>query len=250
LRLNRQIFVAAMALSLWLGRPSTSIAAPESQFFDAKGVKIHFLIEGTGEPVVLIHGLDSSARINWQMPGTIDALARDHQVIAVDLPGYGESDKPADPAAYGEQWVDDVILLLDRLNIRKAHIVGYSMGGMVALKLIAEHPERVISGTLGGAGWLRADSILQKIWAHMRSPGARSISELALTADQLKAIRTPVEILVGDRDPMKKLYVEPLESVRSDWRVIEIEGAGHLSCIVKKQFIDELEKWLDMNRQK
>jgi pimeloyl-ACP methyl ester carboxylesterase len=239
-----------MALSLWLGRPSTSIAAAESQFFDAKGVKIHFLIEGTGEPVVLIHGLDSSARINWQMPGTIDALARDHQVIAIDLPGYGESDKPDDPAAYGEQWIDDVILLLDHLNIRKAHIVGYSMGGMVALKLIAEHPERVISGTLGGAGWLREDSILQRIWTHMRSLGARSISELALTADQLKAIRTPVEILVGDRDPMKKLYVEPLESVRSDWRVIEIEGAGHLNCIVKKQFIDELEKWLDMNRQK
>lgn len=250
MRLNRRVFVAAMALSLWLGRPSSSIAAAESQFFDAKGVKIHFLIDGTGEPVVLIHGLDSSARVNWQMPGTIDALARDHQVIAIDLPGYGESDKPDDPAAYGEQWVDDVILLLDRLNIRKAHIVGYSMGGMVALKLIAEHPERVISGTLGGAGWLREDSILQKIWAHMRSPGARSISELALTADQLKAIRIPVEILVGDRDPMKKLYVEPLESVRSDWRVIEIEGAGHLNCIFKKQFIDEIEKWLDMNRQK
>ena len=250
MRLNIQIFVTAVALSLWLGRPSTSIAAAESQFFDAKGVKIHFLIEGTGEPVVLIHGLDSSARMNWQMPGTIDALARDHQVIAVDLPGYGESDKPADPAAYGEQWVDDVILLLDHLNIRKAHIVGYSMGGMVALKLIAEHPERVISGTLGGAGWLREDSILQRIWTHMRSTGARSISELALTADQLKAIQIPVEILVGDRDPMKKLYVEPLESVRSDWRVIEIEGAGHLNCIVKKQFIDELEKWLDMNRLK
>ena len=238
-----------MASSLWLGRSSTSIAAAESQFFDAKGVKIHFLIEGTGEPVVLIHGLDSSARINWQMPGTIDALAKDHQVIALDLPGYGESDKPDDPAAYGEQWIDDVILLLDRLDIRKAHIVGYSMGSMVALKLIAEHPERVISGTLGGAGWLREDSILQKIWTHMRSTGARSISELALTADQLKAIRIPVEILVGDRDPMKKLYVEPLESVRSDWRVIEIEGAGHLNCIVKKQFIDELEKWLDMNRR-
>ncbi len=250
MRLNRRIFVAAMALSLWLGRPATSMAEAESQFFDAKGVKIHFLIEGTGEPVVLIHGLDSSARINWQMPGTIDALARDHQVIAIDLPGYGESDKPDDPAAYGEQWIDDVILLLDHLNIRKAHIVGYSMGGMVALKLIAEHPERVISGTLGGAGWLREDSILQRIWTHMRSTGARSISELALTADQLKAIRTPVEILVGDRDPMKKLYVEPLESVRSDWQVIEIEGAGHLNCIVKKQFIDELEKWLDMNRLK
>jgi pimeloyl-ACP methyl ester carboxylesterase len=250
LRLKIQILVAAAALSLWLGRPSTSIAAIESQFFDAKGVKIHFLVEGAGEPVVLIHGLDSSARTNWQMPGTIDALAKDHQVIAVDLPGYGDSDKPADPAAYGEQWVDDVTLLLDHLKIRKAHMVGYSMGGMVALKLIAEHPERVISGTLGGMGWLREDTLLQKIWAHMRSLGARSISELALTPEQVKAIRVPVEILVGDRDPMKKLYVEPLESVRSDWRVIEIEGAGHLNCIVKKQFIDEIEKWLGINHQK
>lgn len=84
----------------------------------------------------------------------------------------------------------------------------------------------------------------------MRRLGPRSVSELALTPDELKAIRVPVEILVGDRDPMKKLYVEPLETVRSDWRVIEIEGAGHLNCIVKKQFIDELEKWLDMNRLK
>jgi len=232
------------------GQQNDVVRQQMAQFFDAKGVKIHFLIEGTGEPVVLIHGLDSNARVNWQMPGTIDALAKDHQVIAIDLPGYGESDKPADPAAYGEQWVDDVILLLNHLNIRKAHIVGYSMGGMVALKLIAEHPDRVISGTLGGAGWLREDSILQKIWTHMRTTGARSITELALTADQLKAIRIPVEILVGDRDPMKKLYVEPLESVRSDWRVIEIEGAGHLNCIFKKQFIDEIEKWLDMNRLK
>src|SRR5271163_4644595 len=131
------------------------MAAAESQFFDAKGVKVHYLIEGTGEPVVLIHGLDSSARMNWQMPGIIDALAVDHQVIALDLPGYGQPDKPAQPDAYGQGWVEDVILLLDHLKIRKAHIVGYSMGGMVALKLISEHPERVISGTLGGAGWLR-----------------------------------------------------------------------------------------------
>jgi pimeloyl-ACP methyl ester carboxylesterase len=227
---------------------SSSLAAPESQFFDAKGVRIHYLIEGTGEPVVLIHGLDSSARINWEVPGTIDALAKDHQVVALDLPGYGQSDKPSDPAAYGLQWVDDVILLLDHLKIQKAHIVGYSMGGMVALKLIAQHPDRVRSGTLGGMGWLREGSVLQKLWAHMRSVSARGVSELALSEDELKSIRAPVEVLVGDHDPMRKLYVVPLESVRSDWPVIEIQHAGHLNCIVKKQFIEEIEKWLDKNR--
>lgn len=52
------------------------------------------------------------------------------------------------------QWVEDIVLLLDRLNIGKVHIVGYSMGGIVALKFIAEHPDRVLSGILGGMGWL------------------------------------------------------------------------------------------------
>jgi len=224
------------------------MAAPESQFFDARGVRIHYLLEGTGDPVVLIHGLDSSAQMNWQLPGIIAALARHHQVIALDLPGYGQSDKPVEPEAYGQQWVEDVILLLDHLRIQKAHIVGYSMGGMVALKLIAEHPERVLSGTLGGMGWLREGSFLQKAWAHMGSISARGGADLALTEDELKAIRVPVLILVGDRDPMRRMYVVPLQAVRNDWQVIEIQGAGHLTCIVKKQFIDELEKWLDANR--
>jgi len=184
------------------------------------------------------------------MPGTIYALAKDHQVMALDLPGYGQSDKPAEPQAYGLQWVADVVLLLDHLKIQKAHIVGYSMGGMVALKLIAEHPDRVISGTLGGMGWLRDGGLLQKLWAHMRSVSARGASRLALTESELKAIRIPVIILLGDRDPMRGLYVAPLEKVRPDWNVFEIQGAGHLNCTFKKEFIERLEKWLDANRHK
>lgn len=250
LRWQKPLLVTVVVFASVLICRSSSRAAPESEFFDANGVKIQYLIEGTGEPVVLIHGLDSSARINWEMPGTIDALAKDHLVIALDLPGYGMSDKPVEASAYGRQWVEDVILLLDRLKIQQAHIVGYSMGGMVALKLIAEHPDRVLSGTLGGMGWLREGSFLQRIWAHMRSVSARGVSELALTEDELKSIRVPVEILVGDRDPMRELYVVPLQKVRSDWNVIEIQSAGHLNCIFKKQFIDEIEKWLDLNHRK
>lgn len=250
MRFQRYVLLTVLVLLWVFAYPSSSIASPVSLTFDANGVKIHYLIEGTGEPVVLIHGLDSSARINWQMPGTIDAIARDHQVIAPDLPGFGQSDKPVEAHAYGLQWVEDVIILLDHLNIRKAHIVGYSMGGMVALKLIAEHPDRVLSGTLGGMGWLPDGGFLQKVWAHMRSVSSRGVSELALTEQELKAIRIPVLILVGDRDPMRKLYVVPLQKVRNDWQVIEIQGAGHLNCIFKKQFIEEIEKWLVMNRQK
>jgi len=227
-------------------------AAPLSQFFDAKGVKLHYLIEGQGRPVVLIHGLNASAQTNWGMPGIIAALAKDHQVIALDLPGHGRSDKPAAPDAYGLQMAEDVILLLDHLKIPKAHIVGYSMGGMVAVKLMAMHPDRVVSAVIGGMGWLREGSPLQKSWERMpvregsRTPAAavHGLGKLAVSEPEIRAIRVPTIVLVGDRDPVLRLYVDPLRRVRSDWRVVEIAGAGHLNCIVKKQFVDEIVSWL------
>ena len=225
-------------------------AGPASQMFDAEGVRIHYLAQGTGEPVVLIHGLDSSAAINWELPGTLAEVARDHQAIALDLPGYGQSDKPGEDSAYGARWVEDVILLLDHLNIRKAHIVGYSMGGLVALKLIAAHPDRALSATLGGMGWMPEGGVLQKVWAHMQSPSARGVSQLALSEAEVKAIRVPTLIVVGDRDAVQKLYVAPLRALRKDWPVIEIQDAGHLDCIYKQQFKDAIVQWINTNRER
>jgi pimeloyl-ACP methyl ester carboxylesterase len=184
----KRLFVASLVL-LW---QEGAVGAVDSLMFNAGGVGIHYLVAGAGEPVVLIHGLYSSARINWQLPGTFSALAADHRVVALDLPGFGRSDKPATADAYGMQWVEDVALLLDHLNLAKAHVVGYSMGGIVALKFIAEHPERVLSGTLGGMGWLAEGSALQRIWGRMRDPAARGVAGLALSQDQLLAIRVPV----------------------------------------------------------
>jgi len=230
--------------------------ASSSRTFDAKGVLIHYLVQGNGEAVVLIHGLYSSAAINWEAPGIVAALARDHEVIALDLPGHGRSDKPDDPNAYGRQMMEDVVLLLDHLKLRRAHIVGYSMGGMVALKLVAEHPDRVVSAVLGGMGWLREGGGLQRLWEHLpMGPGrstpavcVTSIGELALSDASLRAITTPVIVVVGDRDPVRGLYVVPLQAVRRDWPVITIDGAGHLNCILKPQFKDEIVKWVDDHR--
>src|SRR5262245_58496605 len=120
-------FLTCFALFLFLAlAPPTTGASPSDQTFDSRGVKIHYIVSGKGQPVVLIHGLYSSARINWQMPGTIDLLSRNFQVIALDLPGHGQSDKPQDESAYGSELVEDIARLLDHLEIKKAHIVGYS----------------------------------------------------------------------------------------------------------------------------
>jgi len=240
------VFGAALALH------RLSAAPPVSRSFDANGVKIHFLTEGKGEPVVLIHGLYSSAEINWRLTGVMQELARDHQVIALDMPGHGRSDRPENDDAYGLRIVDDVLELMDHLQIKKAHIVGYSLGGMVAMKLLAQHPERAISGTIGGMGWFRAGSPLQRFWERIpqregsRTPTAflRNVGKLALSPNELKRIDLPVKVLVGDRDPCRSLYVAPLRRVRPEWPVVEIKDAGHIDCIVKQQFRDEISDWI------
>src|SRR5262245_55638261 len=90
-------------VSLCLSVGVASADEPKSQTFTAKGVKIHYLVAGKGAPVVLIHGLHSSAEINWKLTKVIDDLAKDHQVVALDLPGHGRSDKPDREDAYGLQ---------------------------------------------------------------------------------------------------------------------------------------------------
>src|SRR5215469_6705144 len=125
--------------------------AAESRFFRSDGVTIRYLVEGEGEPVLLIHGLGASVHVQWGASGVIQALAKDHRVIAYDNRGHGRSGKPHDPQRYGEETVEDAVRLLDHLEIPKAHIVGYSMGALITNKLLVEHPDRFLSATLGGA---------------------------------------------------------------------------------------------------
>jgi pimeloyl-ACP methyl ester carboxylesterase len=128
-------------------------AQAEDFFFNSAGVRIHYAVEGRGEPVVLIHGWGVDIEWCWAEPGIIKALADHYQVIAIDNRGHGRSDKPHDPQQYGMNMVSDVVRLLDHLSIKKAHIVGYSMGGLITSVLLAEHPECVRTATIGGFGW-------------------------------------------------------------------------------------------------
>jgi pimeloyl-ACP methyl ester carboxylesterase len=153
--MNRLIS-AALVLSLAMA----SVArAAEDHFFDSEGVKIHYVVEGQGDPVILVHGFTASIPVQWAMPGVLSKLAKNYQVIALDNRGHGKSDKPHDPKQYGAEMVGDVVRLMDHLKIQKAHVVGYSMGGFMTAYLLSNHPDRLLSATLGGAGWSQADDM-------------------------------------------------------------------------------------------
>lgn len=127
------------------------------QFFDANGCKIHYRVEGNGPPLILVHGYAINADINWRWSGLIRKLKKHFTVISFDLRGHGLSDKPSKPNSYGLEMVKDVVRLMDHLNIPKANVMGYSMGGFITLKLITMYPDRLIKAVVGGAGYEKAE---------------------------------------------------------------------------------------------
>lgn len=104
-------------------------------------ITLHYETAGTGPPLLFIHGLGSSSR-DWERQ--IAAFARRHRVIAVDLRGHGQSDKPPGPYSI-TLFASDITALLIALNATPAHIVGHSLGGMIAFELAVQTPELVQS---------------------------------------------------------------------------------------------------------
>jgi pimeloyl-ACP methyl ester carboxylesterase len=219
------------------------LAAPRDRFFDSAGIQIHYLEDGAGEPVVLLHGFTSSAE-NWVRNGVFTELAKHYHVIALDCRGHGQSGKPHDPGQYGREMGRDVIRLLDARGIRRAHIIGYSLGAQIVAQLVASSPERFLTATLGGASgrwaWTTADEQLANLEAtemeqrmlrsqllrvgspngptlteeQIRTESSRRLAGLDTTA--LAALRRSMRETVVSREQVGAIKVPMLGIVGSD----------------------------------
>jgi pimeloyl-ACP methyl ester carboxylesterase len=136
---------------------TSGITDPGRLRFDSvrtKRATISLLRAGAGEPLICVHGLGGTKA---SFLPTVAALADRHRVIALDLPGFGESDKPIAAAYDAPYFARSVTGLMDELEIESAHVVGNSLGGRVAIELGLLHPERVRSLVLlsPALAWLR-----------------------------------------------------------------------------------------------
>jgi aminoacrylate hydrolase len=125
--------------------------------------RLHYAEAGQGMPLLLISGLNGLAK-PWQ--GIVPELAKHFRVITHDHRGLGNSDAWAGEYSVN-QIANDVLGLMDRLQIERAHIVGHSLGGAVAQALAADHPQRV-AGLVIYASWCSPDPFFTRVMSMRR----------------------------------------------------------------------------------
>jgi len=111
-------------------------------------LNVHYDVQGTGYPMVLLHGGGSRAQTFEEM---VPILAKSFQVYTFDMRGFGDTQRPAEPRLSHELWRDDLRRFLDAFGLAKVVLGGWSLGGGVALNFIIDHPDRVSHLVLIGA---------------------------------------------------------------------------------------------------
>ena len=227
--MNKKIF-ALMVLYASLITQTVAYAQGAGKYANVNGMKMYYEVHGSGDPVVLLHGAFMTIPLNWT--GWIGELSKSRKVIAVEMQGHGRTaDIERDLSS--ENLADDVAALLDYLKISSADLIGYSMGGGVAMQCAIRHPEKVrkvvsISAVFRDDGWVKEGREgLHKITAEAfkGSPLETGYKELSPTpdefpnfvkhvvamavkpydlgADRLKATKAPIFFIHGDADGVR-----------------------------------------------
>ena len=208
--------------------------APTVGYAPVNGLKMYYEVHGSGDPVVLLHGAFMTITNNWT--GWIGELSKTRKVIAVELQGHGRT-ADIDRDISSANLADDVAALLDYLKIPRADVIGYSMGGGVALQCAIRHPEKVrkvvsISSVFRQDGHVKEGrDAIPKLTAEAfkGSPIETEYKKLSPTpnefanfvkhllasqskphdlgADKLKATKAPMFFIHGDADGIRLEHV-------------------------------------------
>src|SRR5437870_6118061 len=156
------------------------LTASNERMIGVEGLRLRCWDEGAGPAVILVHGIAASLEF-WRF--TVGGLAERHRVVAVDLPGFGFSERgPVIPTL--EETADLLIAMLDELGIVSASFVGNSMGGLMALEVALRHPGRVDRLILSDSVGLGRE--VSFFW---RLAALRPVGSLLLRINQLAARR-------------------------------------------------------------
>jgi pimeloyl-ACP methyl ester carboxylesterase len=224
-------FLSAMSENLRAQEKPTTGYAP------VNGLKMYYEVHGSGEPMVLLHGAFMAITGDWN--DWVNELSKTRKVIAVEMQGHGRTADIDRETTY-ENLADDVVGLLDHLGIAKADIMGYSLGGGVALQCAIRHPEKVrkvvaISVPFRRDGWVQEanDAWQNFTWETLKNtppeiewkklnPNPDGFADFfdhikgaALRpydfgADRLKATSAPMFFIHGDADGVRLDHISEM----------------------------------------
>lgn len=172
---------------------------------------------GQGEPVLLIHGSGPgvSAWANWRL--NIPALAEKLRVLAPDMVGFGFTERPDGIQYNMDTWIKHAIDFLDALGIEKAHIVGNSFGGALALALAIRNPNRVNKIVLMGSAGVHFEltEALDAVWGY--TPSIENMKKMldyfaydrSLVSDELAELRYKASIRPGVQEAYSAMFPAP-----------------------------------------
>ncbi len=230
-------------------------------FVDANGVEIAFEWSGSGPAVVLLHG-SAANRSMWDDPGITAALNDRFRVVTLDIRGHGQSGKPDTPEGYGPELAADVVRVLDAVGVDQAHVVGYSLGALIAMDVVLRFPSRVSSVVLGGHGVLSAEAAermrtqADEFETMPNPPPQLDVGVLvnllrsrrAPDPAQVRAIAVPVSVLIGANDPFMP-SANLLRTLLPETSIEIISGADHLTVLRDPRFLKALTEALDRSVQ-
>lgn len=224
----------AFILTMFLAAAVSAQQKPTTGYAPVNGLKMYYEVHGSGDPVVLLHGSFMTITNNWTE--WIGELSKTRKVIAIEMQGHGRTAGIQRDFSY-ENLADDVAALLDYLKIPRADLIGYSMGGGVAMQCAIRHPEKVrkvvsISAVFRHDGWVKEalDAFPQLTSEALKgSPIETEYKKLSPTpsefpkfvkrviemdlkpydfgADKLKATKAPIFFIHGDADGVRLEHI-------------------------------------------
>jgi 2-hydroxymuconate-semialdehyde hydrolase len=208
----------------------------------ANGIQTNYHEHGQGEPVLLIHGSGPGVTgwANWRL--TIPALAENFRVIAPDIVGFGYTERPADVQYNMETWLNHILGFMDALGIEKAHVVGNSFGGGLALAMAIRAPQRVGRLVLMGSAGLpfTLTEGLDRVWGYTPSiDNMRGLLDLfafdrSRATDDLARMRYEASVRPGIQEAFAQMFPAPrqngVNALASD--AAAIKALPHTTLIV------------------
>jgi pimeloyl-ACP methyl ester carboxylesterase len=233
----------AFLLAMFVSAVASAQQTPITGYAPVNGLTMYYEVHGEGDPVVLLHGSFMTITNNWS--GWIGELSKTRKVIAIEMQGHGRTADIKRDFSY-ENLAEDVAALLDYLEIPSADLIGYSLGGGVAMQCAIRHPEKVrkvvsISGLFRRDGLVKEalDAFPQLTAEKFKgSPIETEYKKLSPTPDEfpnfvrrvvaielkpydfgaerLKASKAPMFFIHGDADGVRLEHISEMFRLKGD----------------------------------